>query len=85
MAAAADADPDRLVRWGDVVGTAEIAERLGVAERTVQAWHYRHPETFPRARQRSAGLLWAWPDVAAWARVHRPELVDQLEAGLGGG
>ena len=56
-------DPDQLV------GTWEIAERLGLAQaETVHAWRRRHadfPE--PRVRLRRV-LLWFWPDVEAWAR-----------------
>lgn len=52
-----------------LVGTAEIAERLDVRRASlVHAWIARYPE-FPQPVARlSAGLVWAWPDVEAWAR-----------------
>ena len=52
-----------------LVGAAEIAERLGVKRSTVvHDWRRRHP-AFPEpvARLR-AGLVWAWPDVEKWAK-----------------
>lgn len=57
----------------DLVGTAEIADRLGVAmPEVVHSWRYRYRETdhpFPEpvAKLRQA-LVWAWPDVEKWAR-----------------
>lgn len=53
----------------DLVGAAEIAQRLGLAHpQTVHKWRSRYPD-FPEpvARLRQA-LVWAWPDVEAWAR-----------------
>ena len=53
----------------DLVGAADIAERLGVDGRTIHQWHRRHddfPEPLVRLRQ---GFVWAWPDVAKWARA----------------
>jgi Putative ATPase subunit of terminase (gpP-like) len=56
--------------WADeLVGAAEIAERLGLAQvQTVHSWRRRY-ENFPQpvARLRQA-LIWSWPDVEAWAR-----------------
>ena len=54
----------------DLVGAAEIADRLDIAHReTVINWRRRYPD-FPRpvAELRSA-LIWSWPDVEAWARA----------------
>jgi len=54
----------------DLVGAAEIAERLGLAQvQTVHTWRRRY-EDFPEpvARLRQA-LIWDWPEVAAWARA----------------
>ena len=52
-----------------LVGAAEIAERLGVARpQVVHEWRRRHtdfPEPVARLRQ---ALVWAWPDVEQWAR-----------------
>ena len=53
----------------DLVGAAEIADRLGAKKSTlVHDWRYRYPD-FPEpvAKLKSA-LVWAWPDVEAWAR-----------------
>ena len=51
----------------DLVGVAEIAERLGVGTSVVHDWRRRHddfPEPVLRLRM---GLIWAWPDVRRWA------------------
>ena len=51
-----------------LVGAAEIAERLGVAPRTVHDWA-RRPVAFPAPVAKLKGaLVWAWPDVEKWAR-----------------
>ena len=53
----------------DLVGAAEIAERLGLAQvQTVHTWRRRY-EDFPEpvARLKQA-LIWSWPDVDRWAR-----------------
>ena len=58
----------RRVRPEDLVGAAEIAERLGLAQsQTVHSWRRRYSD-FPEpiARLRTA-LIWAWPDVERWA------------------
>ena len=52
-----------------LVGAAEIAERLGVKRPgVVHDWRRRHPD-FPKpvAHLRQA-MIWAWPDVERWAR-----------------
>lgn len=54
----------------DLVGAAEIAERLGLAQvQTVHTWRRRY-EDFPEpvARLKQA-LIWSWPDVEAWAKA----------------
>ena len=52
----------------DLVGAAEIADRLGVDARTIHQWRRRH-EDFPEPVARlSQAMVWAWPDVAAWAQ-----------------
>lgn len=53
----------------DLVGAAEIASRLGVAHASlVHDWRARYPD-FPEPVARlTAALVWAWPDVEAWAR-----------------
>lgn len=52
-----------------LVGAAEIAERLGAGRvQTVHSWRRRYPEfPAPVARLKQA-MVWNWPDVAAWAR-----------------
>jgi hypothetical protein len=53
-----------------LVGAAEIASRLGVKyASTVHGWHRRalgFPEPVVVLR---SGMVWAWPDVAAWAKA----------------
>jgi hypothetical protein len=59
----------RKVDVDHLVGTAEIAARLGVARpQVVHDWRHRHPD-FPKpvARLR-IGYVWSWPDVEHWAR-----------------
>jgi predicted DNA-binding transcriptional regulator AlpA len=59
----------RKIDVDQLVGAAEIAARLG-SKRTVYVHDLRrrHPD-FPKpVAQLSAGLVWAWPDVEAWAR-----------------
>jgi hypothetical protein len=53
-----------------LVGAAEIAARLGSARTSlVHDLRRRHPD-FPEPVARlQAGLVWAWPDVEAWART----------------
>lgn len=52
----------------DLVGAAEIAERLSTTLNTVHSWRRRHddfPEPVAKLRQ---ALVWAWPDVEVWAQ-----------------
>ena len=57
----------RKVDPADLVGVAEIAERLGCSVQAVHAWKRRYPD-FPQPIARlSMGLLWAWADIAEWA------------------
>jgi hypothetical protein len=52
----------------ELVGTAEIAERLDLADpRVVHTWRYRYadfPEPVAHLRQ---AMVWRWPDVERWA------------------
>jgi hypothetical protein len=61
---------ERKVAVGDLVGAAEIAERLGWSHpqnvHTIRKRHADFPE--PVAKLRTA-LVWAWPDVEAWAKA----------------
>ena len=59
-----------LVNPKDLVGAAEIAERLGVARpQMIHTWRTRDP-TFPApiAELRQA-MIWNWTQVEAWARA----------------
>jgi hypothetical protein len=59
----------RSVDVSELVGAAEIAERLGLNKPSVvHDWRQRHDD-FPKpiARLRM-GLVWAWPDVERWAK-----------------
>jgi hypothetical protein len=59
----------RAVDVNDLVGAAEIADRLGLAHaQTVHNYTRRYPD-FPKpvARLRQA-MVWAWPDVEKWAK-----------------
>jgi hypothetical protein len=59
----------RRVDVENLVGAAEIAERLGVKRpQVVHDWRRRYPD-FPQpvANLRQA-LIWNWPDVERWAR-----------------
>jgi len=60
----------RTVDVEQLVGAAEIAERLGSDRTTfVHDLKRRHPD-FPKpVATLKAGLVWAWPDVEAWARA----------------
>ena len=52
-----------------LVGAAEIAERLGNKDpRVIHSWRRRYADfPAPVARLRQ-GLVWSWPDVRKWAR-----------------
>jgi len=57
------------VEPGDLVGAAEIAERLGLTHvPSVHAWRRRYKD-FPKPiAELKMGLLWRWSDVEVWAR-----------------
>lgn len=61
---------DRTLKASDLVGAAEIVERLGVAStHVVHVWRRRgigFPE--PVATLKKA-LIWSWADVEKWARA----------------
>jgi hypothetical protein len=61
----------RKIDAAHLVGTAEIAARLGLAQpETVHAWRRRHADfPTPVARLR-IGFVWYWPDVERWARAN---------------
>jgi hypothetical protein len=59
----------RKVDVEELVGTSEIAERLGISHaETVLNWRERH-ESFPvPVAKVGRAHIWAWPDVERWAR-----------------
>ena len=53
----------------DPVGTVEIAARLNVTRKAVDAWRNRNLG-FPDPRWTVGGRpAWNWPDIEAWART----------------
>lgn len=52
-----------------LVGTAEIAQRLGLrSTTTVNQWSRRHSD-FPRpVKVLSAGRFWDWREIEVWVR-----------------
>ena len=52
-----------------LVGTTEIAERLGVKrQHVVHDWRRRYPD-FPKpVAHLKTALIWYWPDVERWAK-----------------
>ena len=60
----------RKVDVDQLVGAAEVASRIGLAQaQTVHSWRRRY-EGFPEpvAKLKTA-LIWNWPDVEGWARA----------------
>jgi predicted DNA-binding transcriptional regulator AlpA len=58
-------DPD------DLVGSREIAARLGIAQSTVVQWRKRYsgfPEPVAKLHQT---LVWSWADIEEWTRKNR--------------
>ena len=52
------------------MGTAEIAELLHLrAPEMVHTWRRRYPDFPPPVAELRIGLVWAWPDVEAWANA----------------
>ena len=61
----------------DVVGIAEIAERLGVTKsRADQISRQRH---FPLGKKLKMGTVYERTDVEAWIAKHRPQLAEEPE------
>lgn len=53
----------------ELVGAAEIAERLGVARpQVVHDWRRRYPDFPEPVAALKQALIWEWPVVQAWAR-----------------
>lgn len=60
----------------DVMGTAEIAARLGVGTR--RARQIATSKGFPEpAAELSIGTIWETADVEAWIRRHRPQIAKR--------
>ena len=58
----------RRVEVDQLVGAAEIAERLGLTYvESVHTWRRRHPDFPTPVAQLKQALIWYWPDVEAWA------------------
>ncbi len=54
----------------DLVGAAEIAERLDLSHsQTVHTLRHRHADFPEPVATLKRALVWAWPDVEAWARA----------------
>lgn len=52
----------------DLVGAAEIAERLGLASSSVvRDWRRRYADFPTPVLTLRMGPVWRWPDVEAWA------------------
>ncbi len=56
-----------------LVGAAEIAERLrtaghSVQPRTIHQWRHRHPDFPAPVVSLKQAFVWHWPDVEEWAR-----------------
>jgi predicted DNA-binding transcriptional regulator AlpA len=59
----------RRIDVDQLVGAAEIAQRLGVKRpQVVHDWRRRHPDFPAPVAELHAALVWAWPDVERWAR-----------------
>ena len=53
----------------ELVGAAEIADRLGLAQvQTVHSWRRRYSDFPEPVAQLGQALIWAWPEIEAWAR-----------------
>ena len=59
----------RKVDVNDLVGAAEIAERLGLSHpQSVHGWRRRYPDFPQPIAHLKTALVWNWPDVERWAR-----------------
>jgi hypothetical protein len=53
-----------------LVGTAEIAERLGVkSPKVVHDWRRRYPDFPEPVAEVSSVHVWVWPDIEKWAKA----------------
>lgn len=66
MVAAKPVDPSQLV------GAAEIAERLGLSSfRIVHQWRRRHPDFPAPVVELKQAKVWLWPEVEAWVKARQ--------------
>ncbi len=58
----------RMVDVTDLVGAAEIAERLGLAHtQSLHTMRHRHPEFPAPVVSLKRAHVWSWADVETWA------------------
>jgi hypothetical protein len=67
----------RRVDVDQLVGAAEIAERLGVSNsQVIHVWRGRHPDFPEPITKLKTAMIWYWPDVEKWAlrtgRIKKP-------------
>lgn len=54
-----------------LVGSAEIAERLGLSRhQAVHVWRQRFPDFPEPVVKLKQAMVWYWPDVERWAKEH---------------
>jgi hypothetical protein len=59
----------RRVDVSQLVGAAEIAERLGMKQNnSLHAWRRRYDDFPQPVATLKQGMVWSWPDVERWAR-----------------
>jgi len=59
----------RKIDVDQLVGAAEIAQRLGVKRpQVVHDWRRRHADFPEPVAVLEQAMVWSWPDVARWAR-----------------
>ncbi len=60
----------RKVDVSDLVGTAEIAARLGAKNADlVHSWRRRYDDFPEPVASLRIGFVWSWPDVERWAKA----------------
>jgi hypothetical protein len=58
----------RQIDADQLVGAAEIAERMGVSlPQAVHNWRVRHDDFPEPVAMLKTALIWYWPDVEKWA------------------
>jgi len=59
----------RKIDVDQLVGAAEIAQRLGVKRpQVVHDWRRRHADFPEPVATLEQAMVWSWPDVARWAK-----------------